>query len=231
MRAREDNINNCEETIMWHRSIHVFLAGLVLLFTHFAHAGFDEDLSALQQRWAKARYEMKGDEQKNELEKLIAEADQFAQKNADKADGYIWAGVIRGSLAEAVGGLGALGTVKEARTNLEKALSIDPAAEDGYAYGVLGLLYSKVPSVIAFGDKKKARELLLKGVQVSPNGMNTNYFLAQFLHTQGEDKEAAQYIERAAAAQPPSPPEQSLAVSYRQKEIRELAEKIKAKQK
>jgi tetratricopeptide (TPR) repeat protein len=231
MRVREDNINNCEETIMWQRSINLFLAGAVLLFANFVYAGYDEDLAALQQSWAKARYEMKSNEQKKELEKLIVEADQFAQKNADKADGYIWAGVIRGSLAEAVGGMSALGTIKQARANLEKALSIDPTAEDGYAYGVLGLMYSKVPSIIAFGDKKKARELLLKGVEVSPNGMNTNYFLAQFLYEQDEYKEALPYIERAAAAKPPSPPEQSLAVSYRQKEIHALAEKIKAKQK
>ena len=216
---------------MWQRSINLFLAGAVLLFANFVYAGYDEDLAALQQSWAKARYEMKSDEQKKELEKLIVEADQFAQKNADKADGYIWAGVIRGSLAEAVGGMSALGTIKQARANLEKALSIDPTAEDGYAYGVLGLMYSKVPSIIAFGDKKKARELLLKGVEVSPNGMNTNYFLAQFLYEQDEYKEALPYIESAAAAKPPSPPEQSLAVSYRQKEIHALAEKIKAKQK
>ena len=231
MRIQEDNINNREETIMWHRSTNLFLAVVVLLFAGFVHAGYDEDLASLQQRWAKARYEMKGDEQKKELEKLIAEADVFAQKNADKADGYIWAGVMRGSLGEAINGMSALGIVKQAKTNLEKALAIDPKAEEGYAYGVLGLLYSKVPSVIAFGDKKKARELLLKGVEVGPNGMNTNYFLAQFLYEQDEYKEALQYIERAAAAQPPAPPEQSLAVSYRQAEIRVLAEKIKAKQK
>lgn len=216
---------------MWHRSIKFFLAAIALLATHLVYAGYDEDLAALQQRWAKIRYEMQGDEQKQELEKLIADADQFAQQNADKADGYIWAAVIRGSLAESVNGLSALGTVKEAKANLEKALSIDPKAEDGYAYGVLGLMYSKVPSIIAFGDKKKARELLFKGVEVSPNGMNTNYFLAQFLFEQGDYKEALTYIERAAQATPPSPPEQSLAVSHRQREIRELAAKIKARQK
>jgi tetratricopeptide (TPR) repeat protein len=215
---------------MWNRSIISLFAALALLVTAHANAGFDEDLAALQQRWATIRYEMKGDEQKQQLEKLIVEADQFAQKNADKADGYIWAAVVRGSLAEAVNGLSALSVVKEAKKDLEKALSIDPAAEDGYAYGVLGLLYSKVPSVIAFGDKKKARELLQKGVEVSPNGMNINYFYAQFLFEQGEYKKALPYIERAAQAQPPRPPETSLAVSNRQREIRELADKIKAKQ-
>jgi len=208
----------------------ILLCALFAFAATNARAGYDEDLAALQQRWATIRYEMKGDEQKKQLEKLIVEADQFAQKNPDKADGYIWAGVIRGSLAEAVNGLSALGTVKDAKANLEKAIAIDPKAEDGYAYSVLGLLYSKVPSMVSFGDKKKAKELLLKGLEINPNGMNTNYFYAQFLFEDGDYKKALPYIERAAQAQPPRPPETSLAVSNRQREIRELAEKIKAKQ-
>lgn len=216
---------------MRRRSMNLFLAGVAMLLSALVNAGYDEDLAALQQSWAKARYEMKGDEQQKALEQLIAEVDRFAQKNPDQADGYIWAGVVRGSLAESVNGLSALGIVKEGKANLEKALSIDPKAEDGYAYGVLGLMYSRVPSIIAFGDKKKAKELLLKGVETSPDGMNTNYFLAQFLFEQGDYKQALPYAEHAAQATPPRPPEQSLAVSHRQREIGELIEKIKAKQK
>lgn len=215
---------------MSHRSIKLLLALITLYLSAIAHADYDADLAALQQRWAQARYEMAGDEQREALKKLIAEADQFAQSNADRADGYIWAAVMRGSLAESVNGLSALGVVKQAKADLEKALSIDPAAEDGYAWGVLGLLYSKVPSVIAFGDKNKARELLLKGVEVAPDGMNTNYFLAQFLYERGEYREALPYIERAARATPPRPANESLAVLHRQREINELAAKIKARQ-
>lgn len=215
---------------MLHRLI-ISLCALLALAASAAHASFEEDLAALQQRWATIRYEMKGDEQKKQLEKLIAEADVFAQKNADKAEAYIWAGVARGSLAEAINGVSALGIVKQAKTDLEKAIAIDPKAGEGYAYGVLGLMYQKVPGwPIGFGDKKKAKELLLKGLEINPNGMNNNYFYAQFLFEDGEAKKALPYIERAAQATPPSPPEKSLAVSNRQREIRELAEKIKAKQ-
>jgi tetratricopeptide (TPR) repeat protein len=210
---------------------------IVLLCTLFAfaatnaHAGYDEDLIALQQRWATIRYDTKGDEQKKQLEKLVPEADQFAQKNPDRADSYIWAGVVRGSLAEAINGISALSIVKAAKADLEKAIAIDPKAGEGYAYGVLGLMYQKVPGwPIGFGDKKKAKELLLKGLEINPNGMNNNYFYAQFLYEDGEAKKALPYIERAAQATPPSPPEKSLAVLNRQREIRELAEKIKAKQ-
>ncbi len=215
---------------MWHRLIVSLFTVVALFATAHANADFDDELAALQQRWAAIRYEMNGDEQQKQFAKLIPDIDQFAQKNSDRADGYIWAGVARGSLAEAIGGVSALGIVKEAKTNLEKALSIDPKAEDAYAYGVLGVMYSKVPGwPIAFGDNKKAKELLQKGIEVSPSGMNINYFYAQFLFAQDEAKLAFPYAEKAAQAPPPYPPETSLAVSNRQREIGELVARIKAK--
>ena len=179
----------------------------VVLFTALpARAAFDDELLALQQRWAAARYQASGDEQKNQLKKLADDADNFTKKYADKADGYLWAAVVRGSLAEAINGMSALGIVKEAKEKLEKSIAIDPKAEDGYAYGVLGLMYSKVPGwPVAFGDNKKAKEMLQKGLEVSPNGMNTNYFYADYLFNEGEYKKAQPYAEKAAQATPPTP--------------------------
>lgn len=215
---------------MWNRLILALFGTAALLSATLAKAAYEDDLHALQERWATVRYESSGDEQKKQLESLIKDADALIAKSADRADSYIWAAVIRGSLAEAANNLSALGTVKEARANLEKALSIDPKAEDGYAYGVLGLMYSKVPGwPVAFGDKKKAKELLLKGLEIAPNGMNANYFYAQFLFEQDEYKQAQLYIAKAAQAQPPQAAEQSKAVANRLREIRELSDKIKAK--
>lgn len=195
-----------------------------------AHAAFNDELSALQQRWATARYQTNGDERKSELQKLVGEADAFAKTYSDKADGYLWAAVVRGSLAEAINGMSALGIVKEAKVDLEKAIAIDPKAEDGYAFGVLGLMYSKVPGwPIAFGDDKKAKEMLQKGIDTSPNGMNINYFNAQYYFDKDDYKKALTFIDKAAQATSPYSPEASLAAVNRQREIRELNEKIKLK--
>lgn len=188
------------------------------------HAEFSDELSALQQHWATVRYQTSGDERKSQLQKLIDEADSFSKKYSDKADGYLWAGVIRGSLAEAINGMGALSVVKESKTKLEKAIEMDPKVEDAYAYGVLGLMYAKVPGwPVGFGDDKKAKELLKKGIEISPNGMNINYLYASYLFDQGDYKQAQLHIKKAEQATPPAPVE---IWSGRQKEIRELAEKI-----
>lgn len=208
---------------MLHRIVNaLFITALIAVAP--AHAAFNDELSALQQRWATVRYQTNGDERKAQLQKLVDEADSFAKKYSDKADGYLWAGVIRGSLAEAINGMSALGIVKEAKTNLEKAIEIDPKAEDGYALGVLGLMYAKVPGwPIGFGDDKKAKEILKKSIEVSPEGMNVNYFNASYLFEKGDYKAAQIHIKKAEQATPPVPAE---VWSGRQKEIHELAEKI-----
>lgn len=198
------------------------------LLTSVALADFHGDIRALAQQWANARYETAGDERKTKLADAIKSADEFVQKYPDSADSYLWAGVVRCSLAEMESKLTALGLVKECRTKLERSLAIDPNVEDGYAYGVLGTLYAKVPGwPLAFGDKKKADEFLQKSLAIAPAGMNANYFYAKFLFDQGDIAQARIYIERATNAVPPYAPEDSLPVAVRQREIRELSEKIK----
>ena len=214
---------------MLNRWLLALVGVLALSATTVAKAAYEDDLHALQERWAVARYQASGDEQKKQLEKLVQDADALIASHGDRADSYIWAAVIRGSLAEMANDLSALGTVKQARGNLEKALALDPQAEDGYAYGVLGLMYSKVPGwPVAFGDKKKAKELLLKGIAIAPNGMNTNYFYAQFLFEQDEYRQARTYIDKALKASAPQAG-QSAVVTNRMREIRELSDKINAR--
>lgn len=209
---------------MWHRAINLLLIVAALIIAKPAHAAFEDELSGLQQRWAAARYQASGDERKKQLQNLVGEADSLAKKYGDKAESHLWAGVIRSSLGEAMGGMGALGVVKEAKANLEKSIAIDAKAADSYAYGILGLMYLKVPGwPIAFGDEKKAKELLQKGIQASPDGMNINYFNAQYYFKKEDYKKAQEFIEKAAQATPPAPAE---IWSGRQKEIRELADKI-----
>lgn len=210
---------------MWHRSVRVLGCILILLLAADAHAGFEQDLLAVQQRWAEVSYQGPEAARKAQLETLLGSADALTEHYPGRAEAWLWAAVVRGSLAKAINGLSALGLVKEAKTQLEKAIAIDGTAEDGYAYGVLGQLYAKVPGwPIGFGSKKKAREYLQKGLAVNPGGINNNYFYAQFLYDGGDYAQAREYALRAQAA----PPRTQLPVadSGRQGEIRALLEKI-----
>lgn len=208
---------------MCYRIVNLLLTA-ALFAVMPAHAAFEDELSTLQQHWANIRYQVKADDRKKPLEKLVVEADAFVAKYSDKASAHLWAGTIRGSLAEAINGMSALSIVKEAKTNLEKSIELDPKAEDSYALGVLGMMYSKVPGwPVGFGDDKKAKELFKKGLEASPQGVNINYLYASYLFDKGDFQQAQTYIKKAEQAAAPGSAD---VWAGRQQEIHELAEKI-----
>jgi tetratricopeptide (TPR) repeat protein len=205
---------------------------LALGTTHAAAAGdpaFDAQLLSIQQAWATVNYETPaGDTREQAFKELEQRAEQFTQQHPTRAEALIWEGIIESSYAGAKGGLGALGLAKEARGNLEKALEIEPGALEGSAYTSLGTLYYRVPGFpVGFGDHDKAGKLLQKALELNPNGIDPNYFYADFLFEQGRYADALKHLERAAKA-PPRPGREA-ADKGRHAEIDALAAKIKAK--
>ena len=192
-------------------------------------AAFNAELLSIQQAWAKVNYETPaGDARKQAFDALEKRAEQFTKQNPGRAEALIWEGIIESSYAGAKGGLGALGLAKEARGNLEAALKINPDALDGSAYTSLGTLYYRVPGFpLGFGDHDKARELLKKALALNPNGIDPNYFYADFLYEQGEYEQALQYLDKAAKA--PPRPGREVADKGRHAEIAALQAKVKAK--
>ena len=208
-------------------------AALILLSvagrTAVAAPAFDAELLSIQQAWAKVNYETPaGDAREKAFDALEKRAEGFVKQHPDRAEALIWEGIIESSYAGAKGGLGALGLAKEARGNLEAALRIDPKSLDGSAYTSLGTLYYKVPGFpLGFGDHDKARQMLSKALELNPNGIDPNYFYAEFLFEQGEYAKALQYLHRAAKA--PPRPGRELADKGRRGEIATLASRVKAK--
>jgi len=209
-------------------------AATLLLAAVASHAvasdpAFDAELLSIQQSWAKVNYETPaGDERAKAFDALEKRAEGFVKQHPGRAEALIWEGIIESSYAGAKGGLGALGLAKEARGNLEAALKLDPSALDGSAYTSLGTLYFKVPGFpLGFGDHDKARELLTKALEINPNGIDPNYFFAEFLYEQGDYAKALQHLDRASKA--PPRPGRELADKGRQADIAALAAKVKAK--
>ena len=180
----------------------------------------------LQQRWAVANYELRDKPRVAALDVLTQDAEALTRQYPQRAEAWIWSGIIRSTLAGARGGLGALGIAKAARRDLEQAIALDPTALDGSAYTSLGTLYHKVPGwPVGFGDDDKAEQLLRKALELNPNGIDANYFYGEFALDQGHRAEAAQYLTRASAA--PPRPGRELADRGRQQEIAALLAKAK----
>ena len=186
-----------------------------------ALAGLDEDVSALQTEWARIKYERPSAEQEKAFAELTKSADAVRGKYAGRAEPQIWYGIIAASYAGARGGLGALSLAKDAKKALEQALEIDPKALDGSAYTSLGSLYYQVPGwPIGFGNDDKAREMLGKALALNPDGIDTNYFMGDFLYRKGDYAAAKEALNKALKA--PPRPGRAIADEGRRKEIEAL---------
>ena len=158
----------------------------------------DEALAALQRDWAIANYAKQGDAQNAAFAALINAAERATAANPDSAGLWIWDGIIRSSFAGVKGGLGALSLARESRASLEKAMNIDAGALDGSAYTSLGTLYFKVPGwPVGFGSDKKAAQMLQKALEINPDGIDPNYFYADYLIEKKDYAAAERYLLKA----------------------------------
>lgn len=181
------------------------LAAAALAAGAAAAAPIDDDIARLQQEWALIKYRTPANEQEAKFAALADRAAKVVASYPDRAEPLVWQGIIVSSLAGARGGLGALSLAKQARSEYEAALKIAPDVLDGSAYNSLGVLYYKVPRwPIGFGDKDRARELLQKALALNPDGIDPNFFYADYLVETGKPAEAVTYLERALKA-PPRP--------------------------
>lgn len=159
------------------------------------------EVEKLRTDWAIAKYQTPKNKQIPQLEQLIRHADALNQKTPNQPDLMVWYATILSTYSSIKGGLGVLPYVKKARALLESAIKLNPKVENGFAYGVLGALYARVPGwPVAFGSKEKARENLLKAIQLDPQGSDSNYYYGDFLVDTGKYAEARKHLEIAQRA-------------------------------
>ena len=183
------------------------IAGMVLAWAAavpaFGDQGLDNAIVQIQHDWARVNYNTPADQQEAAFKVLAERAQQVATNSPDKAEAMIWEAIVLSGYAKAKGGLGAIKLAEQARDLLQASLKLDPQALQGSAYTSLGSLYYKVPRwPVGFGDKKKAREYLEKALSINPNGIDPNYFYADFLLEQGETAKAIEHLNKALAAEP-----------------------------
>lgn len=196
------------------RMLHVFFLTAVVPVSALANTTLED----LQLEWSICQYQTLEAKKENCFSALSQKAHNATQANGTNASLLIWSGIIDSSWAGAKGGLGALSLVKQARSNLEKAIAIDPNALQGSAWTSLGALYYQVPGwPIGFGDEKKAEDLLKKALEINPDGIDPNYFYGDFLLQEKKTDEAKYYLEKALKAE--ARPGREIADSGRRRDI------------
>ncbi len=204
--------------------------GAALVATHvFANdTALDQAILESQHQWEHINYELPPGQKAAAFDALEKQENDLVQRYPNRAEPLIWHGIILSSLAGAKGGLGALGLAKEARDQLLASEKVDPTALQGSAYTSLGTLYYKVPGwPIGFGDDDKAEAYLKKALRTNPNGIDPNYFYADFLYGKHRYREAMQALEVALTATPR--PTRPLADKGRRQEVMALMAKTRNK--
>jgi tetratricopeptide (TPR) repeat protein len=194
---------------MYKQSLKIALLSLTLLVMQPGVAGLSSsaqmpEVREIQSEWARLYYlDEFLNENLRELQALSQQADTLAEQHPQNAEALVWDAIVLSTLAEKKGGLGALGLVKQAKHQLEQAEAIDPEVLGGSVYASLGSLYSKVPGwPIGFGDDEKAEQYFKKALAINPQGLDINYFFAEYLVDQGEEMLALEHIELALQAEP-----------------------------
>ncbi|MCU0930258.1 MAG: hypothetical protein MUE43_00375 [Serpentinimonas sp.] len=210
-----------------------WLGALLALSAVLPMAGYaapvDDAVQALQRDWEVIRYQTPPAEKARRFEILSAKAHEVALSFPQHSEPLVWEGIVLSSWAGERGGLGALSLVKEAKAAYEKAIDMNGQALEGSAYASLGVLYYKVPGwPLGFGDKAKAEALLKQALQINPDGIDPNFFYAEFLFENGRASEAVPYAQRALQAAPR--PNRQIADAGRREEIKALLQKLPQQQ-
>ncbi|WP_305072298.1 hypothetical protein [Propionivibrio sp.] len=197
----------------------------LLLSSPLLAATPDEVIRPVQDQWAEIKYRVPEKQQADRYEQLAQKSRQLVDANPGVAEVLVWDGIVLSSEAGARGGLGALSLAKDAKQRFEEALKINDKALQGSAYTSLATLYAKVPGwPIGFGDKEKAETYFRKSLAINPDGIDPNFFYAEYLAERDRNAEARQFLEKALKAAPR--PGRELADKGRREEIRALLERL-----
>ncbi|MDY6975288.1 MAG: hypothetical protein SVW51_03550 [Pseudomonadota bacterium] len=187
-----------------------------------------QELLKLQQQWAAVNYQLEGDAQLSAFSELIEQAEALVEQSENSAEALTWLAISQSSTASAKGGLGALDFAESAKENLERAIEKEETVLDGTALTVLAALYHKVPGwPVSFGSDKKAEKLFKRALEVNSQGMDQNFFYAEYLFDEGEYKEAQTFLTRAQNA--PEKANRPLADKKRREEIAALQARLDTK--
>lgn len=178
------------------------LVVFLLLFTSPLLASeLSSSIANLESAWAAVYYQPDEVRQKQAYPALLKEAAELVKRYPNAAEPKIWQATIMATNAAFESSLTALSTLGKAKTLLEEAIALNPNALDGAAYVTLGSLYYMLPGwPVSFGDDEIAEQLLKSSLNINPNGIDANYFYADFLLRQDRTQEAAVFFQKATQA-------------------------------
>jgi tetratricopeptide (TPR) repeat protein len=158
-------------------------------------------IAHLESDWARVYYQTDETRQRQIYPQLLEKAAELTKRYPHAAEPKIWQATIIATNAAFQSALTALSSLQTAKALLEEAIAQNPNALDGAAYVTLGTLYYMVPGwPVSFGDNQLAEQMLKASLKINPNGIDANYFYADYLLEQDRTAEAEEYLRKAIQA-------------------------------
>lgn len=174
----------------------------LILFASPLHASeLVNAIASLESDWANVYYQNDASRQRQTYPVLLEKAAELSKRYPNAAEPKIWQATIIATNAAFQSSFSALASLEKAKNLLEAAIAQNPNALDGAAYVTLGTLYYMVPGwPVSFGDNQMAEQLLQASLKINPNGIDANYFYADYLLQQDRTAEAEEYLRKAVQA-------------------------------
>jgi len=182
-------------------NIATFVVFLLLFAQPLQASELNASIDSLEREWAVAYYRSDEAKQKQVYPRLLEKSAELVAQYPNAAEPKVWLATIMATYAAFESPFTALSSLEKAKKLLEDAIDINPKALDGMAYVTLGTLYYMLPGwPISFGDDDTAEQLLKSSLQINPNGIDANYFYADFLQRQDRAEEAEAFFRKAVQA-------------------------------
>lgn len=108
----------------------------------------------------------------------LEQANRAIELNKQFVAGYFFKGLCLGKLGEVDGIWSSLGVIEPLKQNMETAIKLDPAFEQGGPHRALGKMYHELPALLG-GSLDKSLEHLKEAVRLSPKFAENHFFLAE----------------------------------------------------
>lgn len=202
---------------------------IFVVFLLLPHIGFAKNLEsivhAIESEWATIYFASDTSDKKSAYTHLLNRITNLSKETPNNPELLFWQATIIASRAEHQNGIEALAAIHKAQRLLLKTIAIKPETMDGSAFVTLGTLYYLAPGwPIAFGDDKKAEQYLKKGLQINPNGIESNYYYGHFLLTQDRPQKALEHFDLALKG--PVRKEQVFADTQLKEEVKKMMAQI-----